>query len=96
MSNIPPSHPTTVNWIRETLCHQLNPTYIEVDDDSWQHVGHPGAQQGGGHFTLWIQAESLSNLSAIKAHQVIYQTLQAKMGQEIHALSIQLQVKPVK
>lgn len=65
----------------------LNPTRLEIQDDSALHAGHAG-NTGGGHFTLTIVSSQFSQKSQIMRHRLIYQTLNDLMPQQIHALSI--------
>ena len=68
----------------------LNPTSIEVTDESHKHIGHVGAKDGRGHFALTIQADCLNDISRIQQHQMIYQALGDLMETDIHALSIRV------
>lgn len=65
---------------------------ISLEDESHLHVGHPGAQSGGSHFALSIQSPVFFNLSLVQRHQLIYQVLKDFMGQEIHALKINISI----
>lgn len=76
--------------IEHRLQEQLNPSYLEVIDESAQHVGHAGYQGGGRHFAVKISAESLKHPSRVEAHRMIYQILGDLMSHEIHALRIEL------
>jgi BolA protein len=77
-----------VTEIRKRLEAALDPTLLEIEDQSHLHVGHEGAKSGGGHFAVHIQAAALEGLSRIKQHRMIYAALDEMMGAEIHALSI--------
>jgi len=64
-------------------------TYIEVKDDSHQHVGHREAPpDGGSHFTVIIISPVFKSLSRVKRHQLIYKTLHDALNQGVHALAI--------
>ncbi len=75
--------------IRRLLVDSLAPTYLEIIDDSHQHIGHAGARNGG-HFTVKIASPKLDGMTLIKQHRLIYQALDTMMQSEIHALSIQV------
>ena len=79
-----------VNRIKEMLTESLNPTSIEVIDDSAQHIGHAGAQAGGGHFTVRIASNAFEGESLVSCHRKVYQALGDMMESEIHALSIDI------
>lgn len=74
--------------ITERLNKALNPTFLEVLDESDQHHGHAGFHAGGSHFKVEIAAPALAALSRVKAHQCIYAALADLMPHEIHALRI--------
>jgi BolA protein len=66
----------------------LNPTDLEVIDDSALHAGHAGAQGGAGHFRVRIVSERFRGLALLARHRLVYDTLASLMPEEIHALSI--------
>ena len=65
----------------------LEPTQLEIEDDSASHAGHKG-NMGGGHFNLKITSSHFSEKSQIMRHRLIYQALGDLIPQQIHALSI--------
>jgi len=67
----------------------LEPTFINIIDDSAQHAGHTSAQ-GGGHFTLEIAAAIFTGKTPVTCHRLIYDAIGNLMGSEIHALSIKI------
>lgn len=66
---------------------RLEPTQIELSDQSALHAGHAG-NTGGGHFQLKIVSSHFSNLSQIARHRMVYQALHDLIPNRIHALSI--------
>jgi BolA protein len=67
----------------------LSPTAVNIQDESHKHAGHAGAQDGRGHFKLYIVSEQFNGLSMLKRHQLVYQALAELLKTDIHALSIQ-------
>lgn len=65
----------------------LEPTALNIIDDSALHVGHQSSG-GGGHFTVHITSSHFCGKSLIMRHRLIYQTLSDLMPHKIHALSI--------
>jgi len=75
--------------IREQLNNKLNPSQLEIIDDSHKHAGHASAR-GGGHFTVNIVSEAFAGKSLVQRHRMVYAALDDLMQQnEVHALSIQ-------
>jgi BolA protein len=75
--------------IKELLTKHLAPTFLEVTDNSYQHVGHVG-HQGAGHFAIVIAATQFSGKSRLEIHRLIHHALRSLMPQEIHALQISI------
>jgi len=65
----------------------LEPSTLQITDDSALHAGHKG-NSGGGHFTLHITSSHFCGKSLIMRHRLIYQALTELMPHQIHALSI--------
>lgn len=66
----------------------LDPTALEIHDDSAEHVGHAGAAGGGGHFSLLIVSKAFSGISRRERHQKVYACVDDLMPHAVHALSI--------
>jgi len=77
--------------IKEQLQTAFTTTYLEVIDESHQHMGHRGAREGGGHFAVTIVSPQFSNQPLIQRHRMVYAALNELMNTVIHALSIQAQ-----
>lgn len=80
----------TLELIKERLERALSPAFLEVIDESQQHIGHPGASGSGGHFRVRIKAASLQGLSKVKQHRLIYAQLKELIPLAIHALAIEI------
>lgn len=74
--------------IRRRLEQALAPESLEIVDDSAQHIGHVGAQGGGGHYTVTIVSPTFNGKPPIARHRLVYEALGNLMGANIHALSI--------
>lgn len=66
----------------------LEPTQLELLDESHRHAGHEGARDGRGHFALDITSEAFTGLLPLARHRRVYQALGELMQTDIHALSI--------
>ena len=58
-------------------------------DDSHKHVGHAGARDGRGHFSVRIVASCFKGKAPLARHRMVYAALGSLMDTDIHALSIQ-------
>ena len=67
----------------------LQPSHLEIIDESHKHAGHEGARDGRGHFSLEIVSDAFAGLAPLARHRRVYQALGNMMQTDIHALSIQ-------
>jgi BolA family transcriptional regulator, general stress-responsive regulator len=65
----------------------LQPTALEVQDDSAAHAGHAGAREGR-HFSVRVVSERFAGVSRVGRHRLIYDALDRLIPQGIHALAI--------
>jgi len=80
---------TRVERLTERLRAALEPEHLEVIDDSHHHVGHVGAADGRGHFTVLVVSQRFAGLNTLRRHRLVYDTVGDMMDTDIHALSIQ-------
>lgn len=80
----------TISVIEARLTQALQPTHLEIIDESRHHIGHAGAQNGAGHYQLIISSEAFKAQSAIQNHQLIYKALEGLIPDAIHALKIKI------
>ncbi|MCX7043777.1 MAG: BolA family transcriptional regulator [Gammaproteobacteria bacterium] len=66
----------------------LQPSHLEIMDESHKHAGHEGARDGRGHFALDIVSEAFAGLAPLARHRRVYQAMGEMMQTDIHALSI--------
>lgn len=74
--------------IERVLSAALQPTQLEVQDDSHLHAGHAGAKEGR-HFTVRLTSARFDGLSRVARHRLVYAALQSEMSSSIHALAIE-------
>jgi BolA protein len=75
--------------MRQRLEHALQPTRLELIDDSEQHRGHGGYNSAGGsHFTLHIESVRFAGTSRVERQRMVYAALGNLMDERVHALSI--------
>ncbi|WP_124951298.1 BolA family protein [Sulfuriferula thiophila] len=78
---------TTVELMQEKLAI-LQPSLLEIEDESALHAGHAGAKSGGGHYRLRIVSQAFAQQNTLARHRLVYATLGNLMQNKIHALSI--------
>ena len=74
--------------IRARLTAALEPTALELVDESAMHAGHAGAASGGSHFRLKIVSARFEGLRLVMRHRLVYDSVHDMMQTEIHALAI--------
>lgn len=81
----------TAQNISQTLQATLEPTKLEVIDESYQHAGHVGANDSGvgTHFRVRITSPFFTDLSRVKQHRLVYDALRPYIDQGLHALAIE-------
>ena len=78
-----------VSTLEARLRAALEPTSLEVIDDSHRHAGHAGAADGRGHFTVIVVSERFRGLPVVRRHRLVYEAVGDLMTTDVHALSIQ-------
>jgi BolA protein len=73
--------------LRAALEAALQPTLLEIRDDSARHAGHAGAREGG-HFHVIIATQRFAGVPPLERHRMVYAAAAELMGRDIHALSI--------
>ncbi len=71
----------------KTRLQTLDPTTLDLIDESALHAGHQG-NGGGGHYKLNITSSHFCGKSQIMRHRLVYQALADLIPHKIHALSI--------
>ncbi len=82
----------TAQKLTERLQEKLQPTALQVLDESAQHAGHAGANGTGfgTHFRVRIAAPQMQGLNRVAQHRLVYDALQEFMDQGLHALAIEV------
>lgn len=78
-----------MDQMRDKLQQALQPTVLEIEDESHHHIGHAGARDGRGHFKLHIVSAGFDGLSPLQRHRLVYAALGDLMQTDIHALTIE-------
>jgi BolA protein len=82
--------PTTAA-LEARLLERLQPSRLEVLDESYQHAGHAGANDSGvgTHFRVRIASHLFTGVSRVARHRLVYDALQDFIDQGLHALAIE-------
>ena len=83
-------YPTVVE-LQAQLQHVLQPTRLEVIDESYQHAGHAGANGlgAGTHFRVKIDSPFFTGKTRVARHRLVYDALRDFMEKGLHALAIE-------
>lgn len=80
---------TIADEMRERLA-VLEPSILEVIDESEQHRGHGGWREGGQtHFRIRMTSPRLAGLNRVAQHRLVHRTL-GDIVPRIHALALDL------
>ena len=84
--------PADASRIEAQLRERLNPSHLEVLDESALHAGHAGANaQGfGSHFRVRIASPAFTGKSRVARHRLVYDALQNFIDEGLHALAIEI------
>jgi BolA family transcriptional regulator, general stress-responsive regulator len=73
--------------MRSALESALQPSALEIFDDSARHAGHAGAR-GGAHLRVTLVADAFRGRSQLERHRLVYAAVAPLMGGAVHALNI--------
>ena len=84
--------PVATEMLRR-LNSSLEPSRLELIDDSEQHRGHGGYNPAGeSHFTLRIESAAFAGKNRVERQRMIYAALGDLMRERVHAFSIRASV----
>ena len=69
----------------------LQPTELDVLDESWQHEGHVGANGSGHgtHFRVRVASPLFEGKTRVAKHRIVYEALQSFIDEGVHAIAIE-------
>ena len=71
------------------LTEALQPTRLELEDQSAHHIGHAGHDaRGESHFALTIESPAFAGLSRIARQRLVHAALADLLHDRVHALTI--------
>ena len=74
--------------IRLAIESSLQPSSLEIIDQSHRHAGHAGARDGRGHFDVRVVSELFNGKLPLARHRLVFAAVGNLMETDIHALSI--------
>ncbi|MDR3368360.1 BolA family protein [Rhodoferax sp.] len=86
----------TAAQLQERLQSVLQPSALEVIDESALHSGHAGANDSGlgTHFRVRVTSHLFTGKAPVARHRLVYDALQDFLDQGLHALAIEAKVPP--
>lgn len=96
MAGLSNALPVRAEAIEQQLRAQLQPTQLEVLDESAAHAGHSGANAEGygSHFRVRIASPLFTGKNRVARHRLVYDALQNFIDQGLHALAIEIIESP--
>ena len=89
MSVDPPVPSSIETTIRRKLMLALEPTRLDVINDSHMHAGHRGSPgTGESHFTVLVVSPAFAGQSRIARHRLVNAALDEELRGRVHALVI--------
>jgi BolA protein len=75
--------------MREKLMIALNPTRLDVVNESHLHAGHGSSPETGeSHFRVLIVADTFAGKSRIERHRIVNDVVRDELRDGVHALAI--------
>ncbi|KAM8794301.1 bolA-like protein 1 [Eudromia elegans] len=71
--------------IRAKLQAALEPSHLQVVDESHRHAGGAGAES---HFAVVVVSERFAGLPPLQRHRLVHAALRAELAGPLHALAI--------
>ena len=84
--------PVHIAAIEQQLTERLQPTELQVIDESADHAGHAGANAEGfgTHFRIRIASPAFAGKTRVAKHRLVYDAMQNFIDQGLHALAIDI------
>lgn len=75
--------------IREKIMVKLEPTRLDVLNESHMHAGHAGDNgTGQTHFRVLVVSEAFRGLSRVARHRLVNEAVADEIRDGVHALAI--------
>jgi BolA protein len=86
----------TAQALHQRLAELLEPTLLEVIDESAAHMGHAGSDGTGAgtHFRVRIASPRFAGRTRVACHRLVYDALHDFVARGLHALAIETLPSP--
>ena len=75
--------------MRTKLTEALQPTRLDIIDDSHRHAGHAGADPlGETHFNITIVSAAFDGKSRVARQRMVYDVVVQELKERVHALGL--------
>lgn len=75
--------------MREKLMNALDPTRLDVVNESHMHAGHAGSPgTGESHFRVLVVSAKFAGKSRVERHRMVNAALAAELRDGVHALAV--------
>lgn len=73
--------------MEDKLTKAFSPAVLELEDESYRHAGHAGANpEGESHFQLLIVSDEFEGVGRVQRQRMVYDVLAEEMKGRVHAL----------
>ncbi len=77
--------------IHQRLTAEFSPNTLEILDESEQHRGHAGFQEGGqSHYRVRISAPVFADMTRLARHRAVHNAIGDDIIARIHALALEI------
>ena len=75
--------------IRERLLVALEPTRLDIENESELHAGHRGSPgTGESHFRVLVVSPKFAGQGRVQRHRLVNEALAGIVGTRVHALAL--------
>lgn len=72
----------------------LEPSLLEIIDESHLHAGHAGSKNGASHFRVMITSHKFKGLRLLEQQRLVFDALKGLIPYPIHALAVHTHIPP--
>ncbi len=81
-------------YIRKQITEHLNPSHLEVVNESHLHIGHAGDDGSGQtHFKVVVVSGKFDGMQTLQRHRLVNDIVSDSFNNGLHALSLDLKAE---